>query len=212
MSGTLARGDALEELHRIKDASVDLVFTDPPYPSLEKHRALGTTTRLTGQWFDVVSWNYLEEVFRELYRILKKNSHCYVMGDWEATSEHYPGAAHAAGFRSWPPVVWDKISPGMGYHFRQRHEYISFFEKGKRQLNDNTSESIQSYRRERGYPTQKPVELVRVFVRQSSKPGDMVLDPFCGSGTTCIAAKLEERHYIGIDSSHHAMRTARERL
>ena len=55
-----------------------------------------------------------------------------------------------------------------------------------------------------GYPTQKPIELYRRIVKASSKKGDLILDPFCGCGTTLMAAEKEERHWIGIDLTYLA--------
>ena len=62
-----------------------------------------------------------------------------------------------------------------------------------------------------GYPTQKPETLLTRIIRSSSDAGDVVLDPFCGSGTTCKSAKALERSYIGIDVSEDACSTARDR-
>jgi site-specific DNA-methyltransferase (adenine-specific) len=63
-----------------------------------------------------------------------------------------------------------------------------------------------------GYPTQKPILLLNQILNVASKEGDAVLDPFCGSGTTCVSAKLLKRKFIGIDKSKEATRLARKRL
>ena len=62
------------------------------------------------------------------------------------------------------------------------------------------------------YPTQKPVALMERIIQASSNPGDVVLDPFCGSGTTCVAANNVGRRFIGVDMNADAVRVARERL
>ena len=62
------------------------------------------------------------------------------------------------------------------------------------------------------YPTQKPLALLRMLIKASSNEGDMVLDPFCGSGTTLVAAKQLDRTYIGMDKSEKACQIARERI
>lgn len=64
----------------------------------------------------------------------------------------------------------------------------------------------------RRYPTQKPLKLLERIVQIASNPGDLVLDPFCGSGTTLVAAKLHGRDYQGIDLSEDALGVAAERL
>jgi site-specific DNA-methyltransferase (adenine-specific) len=63
-----------------------------------------------------------------------------------------------------------------------------------------------------GYPTQKPVLLLERIIQLCTEPGDLVVDPFCGSGTTLVAAHLLDRHSIGIDTSEDALKLATERL
>jgi site-specific DNA-methyltransferase (adenine-specific) len=63
-----------------------------------------------------------------------------------------------------------------------------------------------------GYPTQKPLALLSLLIRACCPPGGVVLDPFCGSGTTLVAARDEGRRFLGIDNNPVAVRTARERL
>jgi site-specific DNA-methyltransferase (adenine-specific) len=77
----------------------------------------------------------------------------------------------------------------MGYHYRARYEFILFFEKGKRRLNDlGTADIITVPRIRGGYPAEKPAEVADVLIRQSSNSGDVVCDPFMGSGSVGIAA------------------------
>ena len=63
-----------------------------------------------------------------------------------------------------------------------------------------------------GYPTQKPVLLLNQIIKIASDEGDLVLDPFCGSGTTCVASKFLKRNYLGIDISKDAVKLAKDRL
>ncbi len=63
-----------------------------------------------------------------------------------------------------------------------------------------------------GYPTQKPLALLERIIRASSNPGDMVLDPFCGCATTCVAAERLQRHWVGIDLSHKSFELVKSRL
>ncbi|QYO71468.1 site-specific DNA-methyltransferase [Vibrio cholerae] len=202
--------DAVCWLSTLADASVDLIVTDPPYESLEKHRNVGTTTRLkvskssSNQWFEIFPNERFESLLREVYRVLKKNSHFYLFCDQETMFVIKP-IAEKVGFKFWKPIVWDKVSIGMGYHYRSRHEYILFFEKGKRKLNDlGVPDVLQCKRVFRGYPTEKPVELIEVLISQSSNENQLVVDPFFGSGSTLIAARNLSRSYMGCDISESA--------
>ncbi|MGM2743186.1 DNA methyltransferase, partial [Bacillus cereus group sp. Bce013] len=99
------------------------------------------TTRLknskssSNQWFEIFPNERFEELVSEIYRIMKKNSHFYLFCDQETMFVIKP-IAESMGFKFWKPIVWDKVSIGMGYHYRARYEFILFFEKGKRKLNN----------------------------------------------------------------------------
>jgi site-specific DNA-methyltransferase (adenine-specific) len=214
----LHRGDAVDWLRTFPDASIDLLITDPPYESLEKHRAVGTTTRLkhskssSNDWFSIFPNARFEELFTEIWRTLRRNSHFYLFCD-AATMFVAKPIAEAVGFRFWKPLVWDKKRIGMGYHYRCRHEFILFFEKGKRKLTDlSIPDVLEAPRIYRGYPTEKPVELSRVLVRQSSVAGEVVVDPFMGAGSAGIAAIEQGREFFGNDLAATAMEVTRERL
>jgi site-specific DNA-methyltransferase (adenine-specific) len=215
---SLIRMDAVEWLRTLPDASVDLVVTDPPYESLEKHRAVGTTTRLShskgssNDWFTVFPNARFPELFAEVHRVLKKNAHFYLYCDQETAFVAKP-AGEAAGFKFWKPLVWDKCAIGMGYHYRSRYELILFFEKGKRKLSDlGVADLIREKRIHRGYPTEKPVAVSRVLIEQSSLPGELVIDPFMGTASAGVAAVLGGRAFYGADISEKAIAIAEERL
>ena len=76
----------------------------------------------------------------------------------------------------------------------------------------NIKPLINTSRERVDYPTQKPLALLERIVRASSEPGDLVLDPFCGCATTCVAAHLHDRHWIGVDVSPRAYELVQERL
>jgi len=215
---SLSRDDAVTWLRGLMPESVDLVVTDPAYESLEKHRAVGTTTRLrhskasSNDWFATFPNKRFAELFAEIHRVLKPDRHFYLLCDPETAFIAKP-IAEAAGFRFWKPLIWDKKKIGMGYHYRSRYEMVLFFEKGKRKLNDLSVPDVLEARRIRGgYPTEKPVKLLEVLVRQSSQPGEVVVDPFVGSGTTGVAAGRLGRSFLGNDVCEEAVELARQRL
>lgn len=160
------QGDAFEWLRSIPPAVADLFTTDPPYASLELHRAKGSTTRLkesdgsSNKWFGVVPNERLPELVDHAYRILKNDRHFWLFCD-EATEtvikfqqllldgaclprRNSDGSFPTkSGFKLWKSAIWVKTTldgetprAGMGYHLRGAAERIMFFEKGKRKLND----------------------------------------------------------------------------
>jgi site-specific DNA-methyltransferase (adenine-specific) len=214
----LGNCDAVEWLDALPASSVDLVVTDPPYESLEKHRAIGTTTRLkhskssSNDWFTVFPNRRFPELFRAVHRVLARNAHFYLFCDQETMFVAKP-MAEAAGFKFWKPLVWEKCKIGMGYHYRCRYEFILFFEKGKRKLNDlGVADVITHPRIARGYPAEKPVEVSEVLIRQSTSPSETVVDPFMGSGSVGVAALRLGRRFLGTDISEVAVNLTRSRL
>jgi len=227
-------GDAVDMLRMSPDESIDLIVTDTAYESLEKHRAVGTTTRLkqsdasSNEWFSIFGNERFEEFFREAFRVLKKNTHLYFYCD-EETADIAKPIGRAAGFTFWKSLVWAKTrqgmkpdaddltvehqAMGMGYHYRSSREFILFFEKGKRKLTDLGVRDVLPFPAiKNGYPTEKPVDLNKVLIRLSSEPGDIVCDPFMGSGSTGVAAVKLGRTFMGCDIKESATIEARKRL
>ena len=214
----LTRGDAVTWLRTLPAASIDLAITDPPYESLEKHRAVGTTTRLkhskasSNDWFSIFPNARFPELFAEIYRVLKKDAHFYLFCDPETMFVAKP-IGEAAGFKFWKPLIWRKDRIGMGYHYRALYECVLFFEKGKRKLNDlGISDVIDARRIVGGYPAEKPPEVSEVLVTQSTEAGQLVIDPFCGSGSVGVAAARHGRDFAGNDLCVEAIDITRRRL
>ena len=143
---------------------------------------------------------------------LKRDTHFYLYCDPETMFVAKP-LAEQAGFKFWKPLIWDKARIGMGYHYRARYECILFFEKGKRKLNNlGQADIITCPRVVGGYPAEKPPQVSEVLVRQSTEPGDRVIDPFMGSGSTGVAAVANGRNFLGNDLCAEAIDIARRRL
>ena len=214
----LSTRDAVDWLREMSAETLDLVITDPAYESLEKHRAIGTTTRLkhskssSNDWFKIFPNERFGELFAEIHRVLKPDTHFYLLCDAETMFVAKP-EAEKVGFKFWKPLVWDKRTIGMGYHYRARYELILFFEKGKRRLNDLGIADVISVPRIRGgYPAEKPVEVADVLIRQSSVAGEVVADPFMGSGSVGVAAAKLGRRFLGNDLNPDAVQIAARRL
>ena len=214
----LSNVDAVRWLQHQPSESIDLVITDPAYESLEKHRAVGTTTRLkhskasSNDWFRIFPNARFGELFAEVHRVLRRNTHFYLLCDAETMFVAKP-AAEQAGFKFWKPLVWDKRTIGMGYHYRARYEFILFFEKGKRRLKDlGTADVLSVPRVHGGYPAEKPVGISAILIDQSSQPGETVADPFMGSGSVGVAALRAGRRFLGNDLNPEAVALAAPRL
>lgn len=182
---TLAQADARAFLATLAEASVDLVVTDPPY-------LFDRGTTYFRDWFPDLPDEAWPEILAECYRVLRADRHAYVICD-ERSLPVFKKAATGAGFRLTKAIVWNKMTPGLGGGaYRPQREWILFLEKGRRSGNRRDLGDVLSFPRvmRRGhYPTEKPLELLKVLISQSSQPGESVLDPFCGSGSTGRAAR-----------------------
>lgn len=196
--------DAQEFMAKIPNGLVNVIVTDPPYWTLDRWRNVGTTTRLGGHgnkdqqrpemFFETIDCDYLWECMGEFDRILSPDGHLYIFCDdivapillnWIREGE--------TGFEDAHLLIWDKEIMGMGYHYRRRYEGIVFaWKKAKRKLRDLGKSDVFRYPRiTSGYPTQKPAPLVTEVVTQSARVGDVLCDPFCGSGVLAEAVPLE---------------------
>lgn len=226
----LHEGDALSYLREsVPSDSVDTICVDPPYASLEKHRKTGTTTRLkvsegsSNVWFPVIENEVLLDHAKEWLRVLKPGRHLYLLCDPETSYDIVP-ELKAAGWIWGNRLVWNKGWIGMGYHYRRKYEDVLFFTKKpkgdekKRRLRDLGMADVldkPEYRALKGagyYPTQKPCALLQALIHQSTEPGELVLDPFCGSGSTGEAALANGCRFLGIDITPEAIRRSTERL
>lgn len=225
MPWRLDQQNYLAWMRRWPAESVALVITDPPYSSLERHRAKGTTTRLkkskasSNIWFPTIPDSAFPELFWELFRIMRKQSHGYIYSD-PRTQPVIRAAAEAAGFYYWNTLIWLKTRMGMGYHYRRRYEQITFIEKRSspclagnddprghgRQLADlGISDVIEADAPRDGYPTEKPESIADLLIRQSTDPGDTVIDIFSGSGSTGVATIKAGRRFAGCDVQDEAI-------
>lgn len=211
----LRKADACDLLMSLAPRSVDCIITDPAYDTLEEHREHGSTARLTTEWFEVFDRDRYPALFGLMARALKTNGHLYVFCD-PPTMFLLKPIAESAGFRLRKPIIWDKVSIGMGYSYRSRYEVILFFDLGEsRALTDKGVPDILTFKALRGaglYPTQKPTALIDVFVRQSAIPGELVVDPFMGSGVVGESAVSAGCSFLGGDVSDKALRRAAARL
>jgi len=198
-----AIGDCLELMKDIPDNSVDLVLTDPPYGIGESQRnregnaryafggkSKGYTPGKKGNYYGEYDWDKERighEYFKEMFRISK---HQIIFGGNYYADYLYPSA-------SW--IVWDKDNTG---DFADCEMAWTSHKKAVRKFkwrwNGMLQEDMKN-KEERLHPTQKPTPLFKWILENYSKPGDIVLDPFLGSGTTLLACRKTDRIGLGFE-------------
>ena len=209
----LLLGDSTKRLAEIDDASVDLILTDPPYNTGLTARS---GTRLTNFFDDRYSADAYRALAtttaRECFRILKDNRAAYVFINWRSLGV-WLDALTGAGFRLKNVIVWNKVVAGLNYqNYAHTHEFLIFAVKGRffpknKGTGDDQRLDLWRVRRELHHArnsdfhheTTKPLAVVRRPIEHATEPGEIVCDPFMGSGTTCVAAKMLGRGYIGIE-------------
>lgn len=201
-------GDALQTLKDLPARSVDLIVTDPPYGD---NTGYGTQhTRITGNEHPLVALQALSLA----YRVLKPNRTAYMFCGMRHLSFIRSFFAAYSRYRGRGVIIWDKVSMGLGSGFRKQYECILVLEKGKPRYRNARMLNILRYPRVRSklHPHAKPVELMKALILHSSDEGDVVLDPFAGSGTTAVVASQTDRRYIAVEADEDYCQLARLRI
>lgn len=212
-------GDCLELMKDIPNGSIDLVVTDPPYKTTSRGSSGGTGGILKeeiNKRGKVFKHNDIEfnEWLPELYRVLKDTGHAYIMSN-NKNLKNMLMEIENVGFNIYKTLIWAKNSPITNMYYMDSHEYIIFCRKGKaKRINNCGTKSVLNVDNPRNkvHPTEKPVELMEVLVNNSSLDGEVVLDPFMGSGTTGVACKNLNRKFIGIELDEKYFNIAKERI
>lgn len=199
-------GDAAQVLKDAPERSVDLVVTDPPYLVRYKDRT-GRTLANDDNPGAVLA------VIDEVYRILKPNSYCISFCGWNAVAE-FSGRWKALGFSIVGRIVWVKPYASRQGHTRYQHESAFVLAKGwPSKPADPIPDVLRwEYTGNKHHPTEKAVSVLEPLIKGFSKPGDVVVDPFCGSGSSCVAAALYGRDYIGVDVEERYCAHGRNRI
>lgn len=206
MSNVLAFGDCLEILPRIPSNAVDFVLTDPPY--LVNYRDRSGRAIANDQ-----NDAWLKPVFADLYRVLRPDSLCVSFYGWTHVDKFF-AAWKAAGFRVVGHLVFAKPYASKTRFVGYRHESAFLLAKGQPPVPANPPPDVLPWKYSGNvlHPTQKPVSALRPLIEAFCPENGIVLDPFAGSGSTCVAAIEAGRRYFAIelDPKYHA--AARDRL
>lgn len=211
---TIIHGDSLTVLRQMEAESVDAIITDPPY-GIDYHTK-GTGASIQNDKSPFIWFLY------DAFRILKSGASgqgtltCFTRWDVEQT---FIDAMKLAGFHVKSEVIWDKVLHGMGdcrAQFAPTHENIIFAVKGKFNFPGHRPNDVVSFKRlsssQMIHPTEKPVGLLASLITSVTKPGDLIVDPFAGSGSTLIAAKKTGRRFIGIELDVEHFEKAQRRI
>jgi site-specific DNA-methyltransferase (adenine-specific) len=223
-------GDCLELMRQMPDGSIDMIWTDPPYghsnhngdwnARLNEHRGIESKpiANDTPEEFCRV----FDGMLTEAARVMKPDCCCCCCcgggGGPKPTFAYVANRMDEKGLSFFHSVIWDKINPGLGWRYRRQHEMVMIAHRtgGKLAWNEERppiSNIIKmSPPRERFHPNEKPVDLIIEFICLHTNPGDIILDPFMGSGSTAVAAIRAGRRFIGFEIDEIYFRIARKRI
>lgn len=234
-------GDCLEILKTLPNNSVDCVITDPPYnisvkgkiisrklPSYAGHKKSSDIKLDFGDWDIFESkdkfFSFTASWFSEVVRILKDKSWLYIFFDKQKTGYFDLILAPKLGIKSKTIFTWLKSNPTPSFrkvNWLSASEFIWVGSKGECKLKNFSQQKDmfnymitpnKSSYGETEHPTEKPVQLLSRFIEASTLVGDVVLNPFIGSGTTAVACKRLGRKYIGIEINPEYVEIAKRRL
>lgn len=226
ISYVLKNGDCLELIKTIPDKSIDLVVTDPPYKTTSRGNAGNSggmlqkdinKKGLVFKYNDILPKEYIPE----LYRVLKDGSHCYIMTN-HVNLQEILNVATDSGFKFIKSLIWNKKNKIMGQYYMSQFEYILFFRKGKGKkinhcgtsdiLDIPNKKKLKIVMEKNLHDTEKPIELMKILVSNSSNENEIVLDPFMGIGSTGIASKQLNRNFIGFEIDIDYFNIAKRRI
>jgi adenine-specific DNA-methyltransferase len=202
---TIMHGDCIEVMRQIPANSIDFILSDPPYLVNYRDRD-GRSIR------NDANSSWLKPAMKEAYRVLKHDRLAVMFYGWSAVDRFF-AAWREAGFYPVGHIVFRKNYASKSRLVRYHHEQAYLLAKGRPPLPKHPIADVLDvdYSGNKLHPTQKPLSALVPLIRSFSLPGDVLLDPFAGSGSTCAAAALTNRKYIGIelDKKYHIEAVAR---
>ncbi|TPK79022.1 DNA methylase [Mesorhizobium sp. B2-4-13] len=198
--------DCIEAMQRLPAGSVDFILTDPPYLVSYRDRHGRTVAN-----DDNADW--LAPAFAQMHRVLKDGGYCVSFYGWNQV-DRFMAAWRGAGFHIVGHLVFTKPYASSRRHLAHHHEQAYLLAKGRPPCPRRPLPDVLpwDYTGNRLHPTQKPIRPLQMLIESLSRPGDLVLDAFCGSGSTLVAAQASGRHCLGFDlDARHAF-TAGMRL
>jgi site-specific DNA-methyltransferase (adenine-specific) len=189
----ILHGDCIEAMRQMPSNSVDFILTDPPYLVNYRDRDGRTIQNDTNT-------DWLKPAMREAYRVLKQDRVAIMFYSWNRVDTFF-NAWKDAGFQPVGHIVFRKTYGSKSRFLSYHHELAYLLAKGRPPLPKQPLADIidMPYSGNKLHPTQKPVAALAPLVRSFTLPGELVLDPFAGSGSSCAAALLTGRKYLGME-------------
>lgn len=203
---TVMLGDCIGLMSRLEAGSVDFVLTDPPYITRYRDRSGRSVANDDND-------RWLRPAFAEIFRLLREGTFCVSFYGWNQ-ADRFIAAWRAAGFQLAGHIVFAKSYASSTRFMRYQHEQAYLLAKGDAPRPAVLIADVMPfpYTGNRLHPTQKPTAILEPLIGAFCAPGGIVLDPFCGSGSTLIAARDSGRRFIGIELDPRHYLTASERL
>lgn len=209
------------------EGSVDLILTDPPY-TISKKTGFASVVNGVKRFavsMDFGSWDHaqidLSDMAQVFYRALRQSGTAIVWYDLWKIGE-LKEAMEKAGFKMLRQIIWQKTNPvplnmKSTYLSNSREMAVAGVKGGKPTFNSEYDPGVYElpiprHNGHRQHPTQKPEPIFSELVRKHSNPGDLVVDPFLGSGTTAMAAIKNARSFAGCDIDDRYVAISRARL
>ena len=208
----LLHGDCLELMKDIPDESIDMILTDPPYGmNYQSGYRKVTHDKIHGD----SGLDWLDDFVNEIYRVSKPNTAHYVFCSFHHIDKFKQ--AIEKKFKVKNILTWVKNNTSMGDlkgDFAPKTEFIIFFHKGRRLINGTRDPNVLEFKRTQNklHPTQKPVDMAEYMIEKFSDEGDVILDPFMGSGTTGVACINTNRNFIGMELDAGYFEVAKDRV
>ncbi|MDE8654206.1 DNA methyltransferase [Novosphingobium album (ex Liu et al. 2023)] len=198
--------DCIKVMRTMPGNSVDFVLTDPPYVTRYRDR---TGRQVLND--DNAAW--IEPAFAEIFRLMKFGTYCVSFYGFNSIQQ-FSSAWAKAGFRVVGHIVFRKRYASSQRYLTRHHESAYLLAKGHVSIPDWVIPDVIDFEHigNRYHPTQKPVSALTPLIESFCPQRGLVLDPFCGSGSSLVAARQQGRDWLGIelDAQHH--RTASDRL
>ena len=203
---TIVHGDCIDIMRQMPANSVDFILADPPYLVNYRDRSGRSIQNDTNA-------DWLKPAMKEAYRVLKQDRVAIVFYGWSRVDAFFE-AWRSAGFQPVGHIVFRKKYGSKSRFLSYRHEQAYLLAKGRPPLPKQPLADVMDmpYSGNKLHPTQKPVPTLASLIRTFSLPGEIVLDAFAGSGSSCAAALLTGRKYIGIELDTEFHRVASERM